>query len=95
MVEKPKPLDILDPSKVAFRDNNKENFGDLEYQMVSWLNFELTENDGKFKSGRFTFKTNEGPYKLPNFDKNDSNEFYLKFDFSVTPYEYDMRDLQH
>jgi hypothetical protein len=41
-LEKPKPLEILDQKKVAYRDAKKDNFGDLEYQVVSWLNFEIS-----------------------------------------------------
>ena len=50
-MEKPKPFEILDPNKVAFKDNKKENFGELEYDTISWINFELTENDGRIKTG--------------------------------------------
>ncbi len=42
VLEKPKPLEILDQKKVAYRDAKKDNFGDLEYQVVSWLNFEIS-----------------------------------------------------
>ncbi len=45
-MEKPKPFEMLNPSKVAFKDNKKDNFGDLEYENIAWLNFELTETDG-------------------------------------------------
>jgi hypothetical protein len=31
ILEKPKPYEILDPTRVAFKDNRKENFGDLEF----------------------------------------------------------------
>ena len=93
IVEKPKPIDILDPNKVSFRDNKKENFGNLEFETVAWINFELTETDGKIKTGWFTYKTNNGPYKMPLFDKNENNQFHLQTDFSVNVYEYDMRDL--
>jgi len=42
-----------------------DNFGGMEYKLIGWCHFEVINDKGGIKNGKYTIKLFKPPYKLP------------------------------
>ena len=64
-MEKPEPKDILKTDKVGYQSTKQDNYGGMEYRLIAWAHFEIMNDQGQIKNGKYTIKTFKPPYKLP------------------------------
>lgn len=69
-MEKPEPKELLKKDKVAYNQNRTDNFGGMEYNLIGWAHFEILNDQGEIKNGKYVVKVFKPPYKLPPVDPN-------------------------
>lgn len=93
-MEKPEPREILKTDKVGYQQTRNDNFGGMEYKLIGWCHFEVINDHGSIKNGKFTVKLFKPPYKLPPVNADSVQVSNMELEFSLLEYEYDEDDLK-
>lgn len=65
----------------------------MEYKLIAWACFNVMNQEGEIKNGKFTIKTFKPPYRLPPVDPEKVIVGKEQIEFSLIEYEYDKEDL--
>lgn len=93
VLEKPAPKEIITDNKIAYNENNTDNFAGIEYKLIGWTVFSLFDLQNFMKNGRFTLKLHMPPQRLPPVDLLEIPPQNFDIDFTLLEYEYTQKDL--
>lgn len=93
-MEKPEPKEIMKTDKLGYNKNKEDNYGGMEYRLIAWAHFNILNDKGQIKNGKFAIKLFKAPFKLPPFNENIVKVHKAQLEFSILEYEYDKNDLK-